>query len=224
MSEIVFVPARPVSNDERELVAALRQGDERAFVALVEKYGATMLRVAMSYVRNRAVAEEVVQETWCAVLTGIDGFEGRSSFKTWLFRILINRSMTRSERERRCTPFSAFAGEDRDEPAVSADRFLGPDHPRYPGHWSAAPSDWSRLPEERLLSREVMRRVRAAIERLPRRQQEVLVLRDIEGWTPEEICDALRLTEVNQRVLLHRARSRIRNELERYLDAEALAA
>jgi RNA polymerase sigma-70 factor (ECF subfamily) len=218
------IPIRAVRSQEAELVAALRRGDERAFVELVDAYGATMLRVAMSYVRNRAVAEEVVQETWCSVLTGIDGFQGRSSFKTWLFRILINRSMNGSDRERRCMPFSAMAGEGGDEAPVSADRFLDADHPRHPGHWAAAPSDWSCLPEQRLLSSEVMRRVRAAIDRLPRRQQQVLVLRDIEGWPTGEICEALSLTETNQRVLLHRGRARVRDELERYFDSEALAA
>jgi RNA polymerase sigma-70 factor (ECF subfamily) len=214
----VAIPAGrpPDREDERALVAALRRGEEAAFVGLVERYGASLLRLARTFVRDRAVAEEVVQETWLAVLNGIDRFEGRSSLKTWIFQILSNRARTRAVRERRSAPFSALAGDgEGDEPAVDADRFR-PAGDRWAGHWAAAPSDWSHLPEERLLGRETLDRLYEAIQALPPRQAEVLALRDIEGWEPEEVCAALGITDGNQRILLHRARSKVRAALERY--------
>lgn len=214
---------RPPMLEDMELVQALRRGDEAAFVGLVQRYGGMMLGVAMNYVRSRAVAEEVVQDTWCALLTGIDRFEGRSSFKTWLFRILVNRAMTKGQREARCAPFSTIAVEGEDDPVVPPDQFLPADHPTYPGHWAARPTDWRRIPEERLLGKETVGRVRAAIALLPPRQRDVLVLRDVEGWSSDEVCEALHLTEGNQRVLLHRARSRVRAELDRYFGGEAVA-
>jgi RNA polymerase sigma-70 factor (ECF subfamily) len=204
------------------LVAALRRGEEAAFVELVERYGASLLRLARTFVRDRAIAEEVVQETWLAVLNGIDRFEGRSSLKTWIFQILSNRARTRAVRERRSAPFSALAGAgEDDEAAVDADRFR-PAGDRWVGSWAAAPSDWSHLPEERLLGRETLERVYEAIQALPPRQAEVLVLRDIEGWDPGEVCAALGITDGNQRILLHRARSKVRAALERYF-AEGVA-
>jgi RNA polymerase sigma-70 factor (ECF subfamily) len=218
------IPAgrRPDNEDERALVAALRRGDEAAFVELVERYGASLLRLARTFVRDRAVAEEVVQETWLAVLNGIDRFEGRSSLKTWIFQILSNRAKTRAVRERRSAPFSALAGDgEDDEAAVDADRFRA--EGRWVGHWAAAPSDWSHLPEERLLGRETLARVNEAIQMLPPRQADVLVLRDVEGWEPEEVCAALGISDGNQRILLHRARSKVRAALERYF-AEGVAA
>jgi RNA polymerase sigma-70 factor (ECF subfamily) len=211
--------------DDADLVRALRAGDEAAFIALVRRHHAMMLRVAQGYVRTQAVAEEVVQETWCAVLAGIDRFEGRAALKTWIMRILVNRAKTRGQREARCVPFSALGGVDDDEgPAVDADRFLPADHPRYPNHWAAAPAEWSQLPDERLLAAEVQERIRSAIAALPRRQQAVISLRDVEGWSPEEVCELLDLSEGNQRVLLHRARSHVRAELERYFSEESEAA
>jgi len=208
--------------EERKLVKALRAGDEAAFRRLIEMYHAMLVRVARMYVSTQAAAEEVAADTWLAVLEGIGRFEGRSSLKTWLFRILANRAKTRGEREARCLPFSCVAarGEDDDGPAVEPDRFLGADHPRWPGHWSAAPGDWATVPDVRLLSQETLAHVRDAIAGLPERQQEVIVLRDVEGWSAEEVCNALGVSEVNQRVLLHRARSKVRAALERYLDAE----
>jgi len=214
----VAIPAgrRPDNEGERALVAALRRGDEAAFVQLVERYGASLLRLARTFVRDRAVAEEVVQETWLAVLSGIDRFEGRSSLKTWIFQILSNRAKTRAVREHRSAPFSALAGDgEDDEAAVDADRFRA--EGRWVGHWAAAPSDWSHLPEERLLGQETLARVNDAIQTLPPRQAEVLVLRDVEGWDPDEVCAALGITDGNQRILLHRARSKVRAALERYL-------
>ena len=211
--------------DDEALVRVLRAGDEEAFIALVRRYDALMVRVALGHVRTQAVAEEVVQETWCAVLAGIDRFEGRAALKTWIMRILVNRAKTRGQREARCVPFSSLGGiDDDDGPAVDPDRFLPADHPRYPNHWAAAPATWSQLPDERLLAAETQDRIRAAIASLPVRQQTVISLRDVEGWSPEEVCELLELSEGNQRVLLHRARSHVRAELERYLCDESEVA
>jgi RNA polymerase sigma-70 factor, ECF subfamily len=220
MSEVVLHLTDPARADDEQLLDALRHGDERAYVALVRRYGGLMERVALGYVRTPAVAEEVVQETWCAVLTGIERFEGRAALKTWLFRILTNRAKTRGQREARTVPLSSLSREDDDGPTVDPDRFLPADHPRWPGHWATGPAPWSTLPHERLLAREVRAHVREAIEALPQRQQAVVVLRDVEGWPPEEVCEALDLSEGNQRVLLHRARSKVRAELERYFAEE----
>jgi RNA polymerase sigma-70 factor, ECF subfamily len=221
MPQVASHLTHPAQADDDELLDALRDGDEAAYVALVRRYGGLMQRVALSYVRTPAVAEEVVQETWCAVLTGLDRFEGRAALKTWLFRILTNRAKTRGQREARTVPFSSLAGEDDvDGPAVDPDRFLPQDHPHWPGHWAAGPTRWSAVPEERLLAREVRTHIREAIDTLPERQQSVIVLRDVEGWPPEEVCDVLGVSEGNQRVLLHRARSKVRAQLERYFADE----
>jgi RNA polymerase sigma-70 factor, ECF subfamily len=204
--------------EDHELVQGLREGDEAAFVELIDRYGATMLRVAQMYVRDRASAEEVVQETWLAVLNGIDRFEGRSSLKTWLFRILTNRAKTRGERDGRMVPFSSLAGAsvEADEPSVDPDRFLGPDSP-HPGAWAAPPVGW---PEDKLLESETLGVIEMAIDKLPEAQREVILLRDVDGWEPMEVSDILGITDGNQRVLLHRARSKVRAALEEYLDPE----
>jgi RNA polymerase sigma-70 factor (ECF subfamily) len=204
--------------EDHELVQRLREGDESAFVELIDTYGATMLRVAQMYVRDRATAEEVVQETWLAVLNGIDRFEERSSLKTWLFRILTNRAKTRGQRDGRMVPFSSLAGhgEEADEPSVDPDRFLGPGSP-HPGAWAAPPVGW---PEERLLERETLTVIEMVIDELPEAQREVILLRDVDGWTPMEVSDVLGITDGNQRVLLHRARSKVRAALERYMNPE----
>jgi RNA polymerase sigma-70 factor (ECF subfamily) len=210
--------ARRPASDDHALVAGLRAGDRRAFETLIERHHASMLRVASLFVRDRAVADEVAQETWLAVLEGIDRFEERSSLKTWIFRILTNRAKTRAQREGRSVPLSALrppAG----EPAVDADRFLGgaPE----PGAWASPPRDWETIPEERLLSQETLGLVARAIEELPAAQREVIRLRDVDGWTAEEVCDVLGITDGNQRVLLHRARSKVRQALEDYLEEAA---
>jgi RNA polymerase sigma-70 factor, ECF subfamily len=202
-------------------VAQLRAGDEAAFRELLRRYGPSMLRVAMMYVSTRAVAEEVVQEAWLGVFKGLDRFEGRSSLKTWIFRILTNTAKTRGEREGRSVPFSSLAGDEHDEP-VDADRFLGPDH-RWAGHWSSAPRSPREVPEERLLAGEARERIVAAIEALPENQRAVITLRDVDGFDAGEACDILGISEVNQRVLLHRARAKVRGALEEYLDEEAAA-
>jgi RNA polymerase sigma-70 factor (ECF subfamily) len=211
-----------VVDADAALLVRLRTGDEAAFMELVDRYGQLMLRIALSHVPSRAVAEEVVQEAWLGVLQGLARFEGRSSLKTWILRIVANRARTRGERERRSVPLSSLAPEPTgDEPAVDPDRFLPPDHPLYPGGWAIPPHAWARLPEERLLAAETLQQVREAIARLPARQQEVILLRDVEGWEPEEVCVALDVSEGNQRVLLHRARSKVRGDLEDYFGATA---
>ena len=199
---------------DEETLAALQRGDERVFVELVRQHQALMMRVAVRYVRNRTVAEEVVQETWLGVLHGLERFEGRAALKTWIFRILTNRAITRAQREGRVVPFSSL-GEDGDgEPAVDPDRFR-PENDRYPGGWKSFPQP---LPEEKLLERETLAMIEAAIAELPERQHTVIVMRDVEGWTAEEVCESLEISEANQRVLLHRARSKVRSCLESYLD------
>ena len=201
---------------ESQLLGALRDGDEQAFGALVREYQASLVRVARMYVSTQASAEEVVQETWLAVLNGLDRFEGRSSLRTWIFRILTNIAKTRAQRDARSLPFSAVREAEDDEPSVDPDRFAPPGE-RWAGHWKSYPERWETLPAERLLSSETLTRVQAAIEALPPAQARVIMLRDVEGWTPEEVCSALDLSETNQRVLLHRARSKVRQALEDYL-------
>jgi RNA polymerase sigma-70 factor (ECF subfamily) len=205
--------------DDLRLTAALRAGDEAAFVWCIDRYHTSLVRLAAVYVRSPAVAEEVAQETWLAVLQGIGRFEARSSFKTWLFRILTNRAKTRGEREARTVTFSALAGDDPDGPAVDPERFFPPGH-RLAGHWSSPPHDWEGKPEERLLSGETLDRVHEAVASLPPSQREVITMRDIEGWSAEEVCNALSITETNQRVLLHRARSKVQQALERYVNED----
>ena len=218
-----YTPSFVASAHDIRLVETLRAGDERAFTSLVNELYSSLLRVAMIYVGSRAVAEEVVQETWVGVLHGIDRFEGRSSLRTWIFRILTNTAKTRAEREGRSIPFSALAGEgDERESAVDPDRFLGPDHPTWAGHWAAYPMSWSEVPEQRLLSKEVRALIEDAVEALPARQRIVIRLRDIEGFSSEEARTILGLSEANQRVLLHRARSKVRGALERYLAQEQI--
>jgi RNA polymerase sigma-70 factor (ECF subfamily) len=205
--------------DEHDLVVRLRAGDERAFTELVDMYGSALLGVARMYVKDKAAAEEVVQETWLGVLQGIDRFEERSSLKTWIFRILTNRAKTRGEREGRTVPFSALAGAADDESSVDADRFLGPDSAQ-PGAWAAPPRAW---PHEAALNTEALAVIKMAIEMLPDSQREVIRLRDVLGFTPEEVAEALEISDGNQRVLLHRARSKVRAALEKYLDPEVAA-
>jgi RNA polymerase sigma-70 factor (ECF subfamily) len=203
--------------DERELVEALRARDERAFEHLVDLHHASMLRLALSFVHNRAVAEEVVQEAWLGVLTGLDRFEARSSLRTWIYRIVANRAKTRAEREGRTIPFSALADPGEDEPAVDPERFQPSDH-RWAGHWTAYPQRWHAGPEQRLLAGEARARIERAIAQLPPAQRIVVTLRDIEGCEADEVCNVLDISVTNQRVLLHRARSRLRQVLEDYFN------
>lgn len=201
--------------DDARTVAALRAGDERAFLALVEHHHRALVRVAMVHVGSVAVAEEVAQETWLGVLRGIGTFEGRSSLRGWIFSILVNRARTRGAAEARSAPFTSLDDPATPgEPAVDPSRFLDEGHPLWPGHWSSAPERWA---DERLETRQTLERVQRAIEALPPVQQRVIVLRDVEGLSSEEVCRVLELSEANQRVLLHRARSRVRAALEDYL-------
>ena len=199
---------------EADLIARLRAGDEAAFEALVARHYATMLAVAQTYVKGHAVAEEVVQETWLAVIQGLDRFEGRASLKTWILSILVNKAKTRGVREARSVPFASLAGED-DAPAVDPGRFRGPDD-AFPGHWQAYPGNWGA--DVAVGDRETIRAAMGAIAALPPAQQTVIRMRDVEGYSSEEVCDALDVSEGNQRVLLHRARSRVRAALEEHLD------
>ncbi|MFY9577945.1 MAG: sigma-70 family RNA polymerase sigma factor [Gaiellaceae bacterium] len=204
------------SLEERRLVDALRAGDEAAFTTLVQEYGPAMLRVARMFVSSRAVAEEVVQEAWVGVLKGIGRFEGRSSLKTWIFRILTNTAKTRALREGRSVPFSSLAGEG-EEGAVDVDRFLG-DDTRFPGHWAAPPQRWEAAPEGRLLAAETLEVLEREIAKLPPNQAVVVTMRDVEGFDAGEVCNALDISETNQRVLLHRARTKLRRALEEYME------
>jgi RNA polymerase sigma-70 factor (ECF subfamily) len=197
--------------DERRLVDALRARDEAAFSTLVRELTPALLRIARLYVASAAVAEDVVQETWVGVLRGIDGFEGRSALRTWIYRILSNTAKTRAVREGRTVPFSALAG---DEAAVDPDRFFGADS-RFPGHWESPPAAWEG--SSRLLERETLAVIEGAIASLPAAQAIVITMRDIEGFATEEVCNALEISETNQRVLLHRARSKVRSALEAYM-------
>jgi RNA polymerase sigma-70 factor, ECF subfamily len=206
---------------DEELIEALRRGDENAFKTLVETNGPFLMRLAMTRVPSRAIAEEVVQETWLAVLNGLDRFEGRSTLRTWIASILLNNARTQGQRERRVLPFSFLRRreeEGRDEPAVSPDRFQSL-REQNPGNWARPPAEWN-SPEEQLATDEARRVLLEAIAALPVRQREVIALRDISGWSAAEACNALGLEETNQRVLLHRARSKVRAALERHFEAE----
>jgi RNA polymerase sigma-70 factor (ECF subfamily) len=209
------------SAEDVRLVERLRKGDETAFVSLIDRYHTAMLRLAMVYVPMRSIAEEVVQEAWLGILRGLERFEGRSSLKTWMFRILTNCAKTRAQREGRSIPFSSLPPLDIDmhEPTVDPGRFRGPDQ-QWPGGWVSFPMSWDDLPENRLLSQETRACIQRAVDALPPNQREVITLRDIEGWTAAEVCSFLGISEANQRVLLHRARARVRRALEQYFGGE----
>jgi RNA polymerase sigma-70 factor, ECF subfamily len=213
-------PEEGGTDDDEQLLLALRRRDEQAFTTLVDRYHARLVRLASLFVANQAVAEEVAQETWIGVLQGIDRFEGRSSFRTWLFRILTNQAKRRGQREARSIPFAAFSQADVDdgEPAVAPERFL-PAGDEWAGHWVSYPQNWRELPEEEFLSQETRALVQQAIAALPMNQRMVITLRDVEGFPSAEVCNALAISETYQRVLLHRARSKVRGQLEQYLEA-----
>jgi RNA polymerase sigma-70 factor (ECF subfamily) len=196
--------------DDSALVARLRSGDEQAFLDVVNRYHQSMVRVAQSYVRTVGAAEDVVQEAWIGVLRGLDGFEGRSSLKTWIFRIVINRAKSRAQADTRVVPLPP------DEPTVPGNRFLPADHPQWPGHWADPPEPWGEA-DARLLDEEALALARQAIARLPPAQRRVITLRDVEGVPAAEVCDLMQLSEGNQRVLLHRARASVRRALDEYV-------
>ena len=203
---------------ERKLVHALRNGDEAAFSSLIERYHGQLIRLARAFVPSQAVAEEVVQETWLAILQGITRFEARSSLKTWLLKILTNRAKTRGQRESRYVSFSYAAGltDQENDVAIEPERF----HTSGPlkGHWAIPPTTWDEhTPERILLAKESLAQIEQVIHTLPSNQRQVIILHDIEGLDSEEICHILGITPTHQRVLLHRARSRVRRVLEGYL-------
>lgn len=203
------------TDGDEGILTSLRAGDDSAFLSLVERHQAAMLRIARCFVPSSSLAEDVVQEAWLGVLKGLPAFEGRSSLKAWIFRIVANIGKTRGVQEARTTPFSAAADEGDGEPAVDPGRFLDDAHPRWPGHWQRAPQPWA---DEQLIAAETIDRIRKAIETLPPTQRRVITLRDVEGVESEEVCAILGISEGNQRVLLHRARSRVRAILESHLD------
>lgn len=212
-------PGRDGTSDTEEVsfVDALLRGDDEAFLRLVTAYHPRMLRLARTYLHDPGSAEEVVQETWLAVLRGLERFESRSSLRTRIFRILVNQARTRAVRDGRTITFSSTRAAADEESAVEPERFLGPDS-RWPGHWSSLPADWESLPEDHYQSLETRTTIDAAIAALPEQQGEVIVLRDVEGWTAADVCNVLGISETNQRVLLHRARSKVRRALERSLE------
>jgi RNA polymerase sigma-70 factor (ECF subfamily) len=199
-------PAPPSPDPDAGLLAGLRAGDQAAFAALLDRHATAMLRVAQLYVPSRAIAEEVVQDTWLAAIQGLDAFEGRSSLKTWLFTILANRAKTRGARERRTVPFATLAAAESD---------------RWPHHWASPPRRWEESPELSLEGAETLALVRGAIAHLPAMQRLVITMRDLEDWDAVEVRDALAISESNQRVLLHRARSKVREALDPHLAARS---
>ncbi len=212
----------PTSAPEDAILAALRAGDPAAFGELVDRLNGPLLRLARMYASNPAIAEEVVQEAWIGVIQGLGRFEGRSSLRTWCSRIVVNIARTRAAREHRQIPFSAFEDPSGGgaEPAVEAERFLPASDPEWPGHWVSYPARWDEVPEERLLAGETRALIDAAIADLPPSQREVITLRDVDGWGSDEVCNALEISATNQRVLLHRARAKVRRALERHLAPE----
>ena len=212
-----YLPAMPDAPtwDDRDLVASLRAGDEQAFAALIDGWSGSMLRMARTHVPTDSLAEEVVQDTWLAVLTGLDRFRGESSLRTWVYRILLNQAKTKGVRERRTVPFASLTT--RDGPTVDPSRFEDAGHP-HAGGWRRSPDAW---PEQSLLSSEVHEVVARALESLPARQRAVVALRDLDGHTAEEVSEVLMISPGNQRVLLHRGRAVVRAHLEQYFDAAA---
>ncbi len=203
-----IAPARP---PDLRLVARLRAGEESALTELVRRYHGTLLRIALALLPNRAIAEEVVQDTWACVVDGLDAFEGRSTLKTWICRILTNRAKTRLIREARSVSFSALRDSDSDEPAVDSARFSSD------GRWAEAPCRWNyNTPEKLLMQKEAMGCLERALQELPAAQRAVVTLRDVEGLDSDEVCNVLSIGETNQRVLLHRGRSKLRQALEEH--------
>ena len=198
-------------------VQALRRGDELAFRALVHDWHSTLVRLAMVYSPSREVAEETVQETWLAVLRGLDGYAGRASLRTWVCQILVNIARRRAGLESRSVPFSTFDEDGGNASPVDPDRFVASGSRAGRWDWMALPGDWSRLPEDKALAGELHEVVRAAIGRLPPAQRAVITLRDVDGWTSAEVSELLEIQDGNQRVLLHRARSKVRRALDCYL-------
>lgn len=206
------------TGDDRDLVSALRAGDEQTFAALIDGWSGSMLRMARQHVQTDSIAEEVVQETWLGVLTGLDKFRGESSLRTWVYRILVNQAKTRGERERRTVPFASLT--DEDGPTVDPSRFQTAADP-HPGGWRQFPEEW---PEQSVLAGEVHDVVARALDELPPRQRVVVAMRDLDGHSAQEVSDLLTISLGNQRVLLHRGRAVVRAHLERYYDSARLGS
>jgi RNA polymerase sigma-70 factor, ECF subfamily len=207
--------------EERARLEAMRAGDQAAFAELVDELSPSMLGVAIRYVGSRAVAEEVVQETWLGVIKGLDRFEGHSSLRSWIFAILRNLAISRGEREHRMVPISSLNARYDDWQELDEERFFGADHDRFPGHWALGPTTWP-LPEDGLLANETRHVIAEAINQLPALQRAVITLRDVEGWDSGEVCEMLEISAGNQRVLLHRARTEVRAAIEHYFGAAEL--
>ena len=206
--------------DEASLLKLLRERDEDVFAWLVQQYHNSLVRLALLYLHDEAQAEEVAQETWIAVLNGLNGFEGRSSIKTWIFTILTNRAKTRGQREKRLISFSELEVGLENTPTVDPERFRPSNSIISANHWSVNPSSWNNIPEESFLSQEMLHIVRDVVSTLPGNQRAVITLRDIEGFSSNEVCNILGVSETNHRVLLHRARAKVRGVLEDYLNKE----
>ncbi len=208
--------------DEAKLLEALRAGDEAAFIFLVEQHHRSLVRLARMFVHDDQTAEELAQEAWLAVLHGLDRFEARSSLKTWIFTILTNKARTRGQREKRSISFSELDKTASASPTVDPDRFNPPAAEKWPNHWSEGrePLPWAGVPEDSLIANETMDLIVRAIEALPENQRIVITLRDIHELSSSEVCNILGISETNQRVLLHRARAKVREMLEKYLQME----
>ena len=214
--------AKDAKLDEMALVNLLRQRDEMAFAQLIEQYHASLVRLASIYLRDTTTAEEVAQETWLAVLHGLDHFEGRSSLKTWIFTILTNKAKTRSQRENRMVSYTDLEESLQSQPTVDSKRFKALSADTWPNHWAAGsePVSWAGIPEGIFLSQETMNLIRETIDALPENQRLVITLHDQDELSAQEICNILGISETNQRVLLHRARARVRQALENYFELE----
>lgn len=213
------VEGRAVSPEDLRMAERLRAGEEEAFRDLINQYYGSMIRVALAHVADRSVAEEVVQDVWMAVLEGLDRFEGRSSLKTWIFSILANKAKTRGVRESRSVPASSLVLQDEgaDEPAVDPSRWRQSGH--WKDYWTDYPQSWEEgTPERVLLDKEGATLLKQAIAALPPRLKQIILLRDVEGLESDEVCAILAISDANQRVLLHRARARVRTMLEDYMD------
>jgi RNA polymerase sigma-70 factor, ECF subfamily len=208
-----------LSEDDADLLARLRGRDEAAFVTLIEQYQAPLVRFLRGYLPTVDLAEDVAQETWLQFLQGIDRFQGRSALKTWIFRIGANRALTRMRKEKRNVSFSDLTARAMEDDEGDIERLLPAAFSPDSGMWTSAPARWEDDPEQKLLSDETIALARETIEQLPAMQAAVITLRDIENWTSAEVREALELSEANQRVLLHRARTKVRKALEGHLEA-----
>jgi RNA polymerase sigma-70 factor (ECF subfamily) len=204
----------PPSTNDLRLVDTLRHGDEATFLTLVERYQHGLVRLALIFAPSRTAAEQAVQETWLDVLQGVLHFDGRASLKPWIFRLLVERLAARGE----YVVFALEASPASSAPAVQPERFLPPDHPKWPGHWAAFPNSWADVPESRLRAPEMCELLEATIEALSPQQRAVISLRDVEHWTAEEVEHVLDIGTAQQCALLHQARSIVRGVLETCLD------